>query len=100
MIGEKAICEREGCGVEYVKKTHNQKYHEDACTKLATNANMKKKYHERKDQLSGKIRRCIRCEVTKLSRYNPGNTCSACQSIIQEQRNEEVISMFASVTLV
>lgn len=64
----------------FVAKTHNMKYCTDECCRLATNVRIMEKYYERKARLKGTIRICKYpdCE-TKLSRYNPSNTCAACE---------------------
>lgn len=100
MIGETITCGREECQVEFTKKTHNQKYHDDECCRLATNANIMKKYYAGKERRSGKIRKCEVCETTKLSRYNPSSVCSACSSAAVMNRNESVTSSLATVVLV
>lgn len=90
-------CAREGCSEEFVKRTHNQKYHDDECCKLATNVRMMEKYYRRKAQQSGQTRYCSVCFNTKLSRYNDSTVCSGCQMSREVSMNNSVASMLASV---
>jgi hypothetical protein len=91
------ICAREECQVEYEPKTHNQKYHSAECCRIATNARMMRKYHQRQRYLKGEVRMCEQCSLTKLSRYNPSNTCAACTTRIQNEVNENLYRMLENV---
>jgi len=93
-------CAREGCDETFVKKAHNQKYHNDECCKLATNAKIMEKYYERRAQRLGHTRLCKTCGVTKLSRYNDGRICSGCESKSQIDRNNSVLDMLNAANLV
>lgn len=90
---EQVTCDREGCDVVFTKKTHNQRYHDSDCCKLATNARIMVSYYEKKDQRLGKTRYCKECGQTKLSRYNDSRICSACNTKKQINANAEVLNM-------
>lgn len=93
-------CARVGCSETFVKKAHNQKYHNDECCRLATNAKIMEKYYERRAQRLGKTRLCSVCNVTRLSRYNDSRTCSGCESKSQIDRNNSVLDMLNAANLV
>jgi hypothetical protein len=93
-------CAREGCGEEYTKKTHNQKYHNDECCRLATNRRIMQNYYAKRDRKSGKERICTNCETTKLSRYNDGDLCSACKSKSKDEANNALTAMIMNTQLV
>jgi hypothetical protein len=92
------ICARKGCDEEFSPKTHNQKYHNDECCRLATNARIMEKYYARRDQRLGKIRICDECNVTKLSRYNNSLTCSSCDLKKEITVNAAVLNMLTVVS--
>lgn len=75
-----SICAREDCGVPFVKKTHNQIYHDDECCRIATNERIMERYYEKKRKRGGEKRYCKgkACD-TVLSRYNDGDLCSMCE---------------------
>ena len=73
------ICAREECQESFSKKTHNQKYHNDECCRLATNSRIMERYYERRAQRNGSSRLCRSCKKTKLSRYNSSEVCSPCK---------------------
>lgn len=91
------VCDNEGCEVEFVKKTHNQRYCSDECCRLATNRRIMEKYYSRRAQRAGKVRYCKACEKTKLSRYNDSQTCSACEVAREESARKSVANMLLSV---
>lgn len=95
---EMQTCARAECDVEFVKTKHNQKYHDNECCRLATNAKMKENYYERRDRRLGKPRTCKSCHVTQLSRYNSDNTCAGCQSQNELDTNNSVIDMLFRAT--
>lgn len=73
------ICLNEGCGKEFEKTTHNQKYCSDECCRESTNQKIKEKYREKKERLSGKKRVCsTRGCRTELSKYNEEKVCDSC----------------------
>ena len=74
-----AVCAWEPCKKEFEKKTHNQKYDTDECCRVATNAQIMKRYYKNKARKSGAIRYCSNDCGTKLSRYNEKDSCQACQ---------------------
>lgn len=100
MRNQEAVCDREGCDVSYIKKTHNQRYCSDECCRLATNKRIMEKYYARRDQLQGKPRYCKMCGITKLSRYNDGEICAACQTKKFEEANGAVVSMLLNASLI
>lgn len=91
------ICAREECRAEFTPRTHNMKYCGSECCRLATNARMMRKYHERQAFLKGKKRMCIVCDTTRLSRYNPSDTCAACKMRLQNEINNNLINMLENV---
>lgn len=95
MIGETITCHNDGCEEKFAKRTHNQIYHDEECTRLATNANIMRKYYARRAQRLGLARFCA-CG-TKLSRYNPEDKCNACTLTQSVQRNNSVQTMLTTV---
>lgn len=91
-------CDRTGCVEWFEKKTHNQRYHNDECCRLATNAKIMEKYYERRAQRLGHTRMCKSCNVTKLSRYNDDQVCSACKTKNRIETNYSVLDMLSRVT--
>lgn len=96
MINESFTCAREGCNNEGVKTTHNQKYCSSECCRIATNAKIMEKYHERVAIKRGKKRQCKTCG-TALSRYNDMKTCGACQSSGKKAHTGEAAALVSSV---
>ena len=96
MIGETIICENDGCEIEFVKRTHNQRYHDDECCRLATNAKIMKKYYEKRAQKLGLKRNCRQCDSV-LSRYNSSNICNPCSLQNEVNKNQSVMNMLSSV---
>jgi hypothetical protein len=96
---EPVQCDRPGCDEWFVKKTHNQRYHNDECCRIATNAKIMEKYYERRDIKNGIARTCKACNVTKLSRYNDSQTCAACTSKRETDVNSSVLNMLTSANL-
>jgi hypothetical protein len=72
------LCGYRLCEQEFKPKTHNQKYCNDECCRLETNAVVMDRYYERKSRLGATKRNCAKhgCP-TVLSRYNPGLYCGA-----------------------
>lgn len=87
------LCDREGCEESFIKKTHNQRYHNDECCRIATNAKIMEKYYERRDIKNGTPRFCKSCGITKLSRYNDSQKCAACSSKREAEVNSLVRDM-------
>lgn len=92
------ICERPECARVYQPKTHNQKYCNPDCCKVATNRRVMEKYYEKQAKRRGKERRCLECNRTKLSRYNETTICGPCSLRKQEEARRNVVSMFAAVS--
>jgi hypothetical protein len=86
-------------GIDFVPKTHNQKYCSDECCRTATNEKLKEKYYEKKARLAGKERICKRngCN-TKLVMYNESDVCSGCIADDKEKERKELIEMMRSVS--
>lgn len=97
MIGEIITCENKGCEIAFNKKTHNQRYHDEECCRLATNAKIMEKYYARRAQRLGLARTCENCDKA-LSRYNSDAICNACVLTRQVERNQSVMSMLTAVT--
>jgi len=97
MIGQTIQCERAGCEVVFIKKTHNQRYHDDECCRLATNAKIMEKYYKNRAQRLGIPRFCTSCG-TKLSRYNSADNCNACTIDTQVTRNSALAQMLSTIT--
>jgi hypothetical protein len=96
MIGDTITCEHIGCGVVFRKKTHNQRYHDDECCRLATNAKIMQKYYQRRAQKLGHARYCDVC-ASKLSKYNSESKCNSCLQQSETTRNNMVVDMLANV---
>lgn len=72
------LCANPTCMRSFIPSRHNQKYCGKECCKIVTNAKIMEQYYEEKDRKAGKPRTCAICQTARLSRYNSGNTCSAC----------------------
>lgn len=94
-ISETFTCAREGCDNQGVKTTHNQKYCSSDCCRIATNAKIMKKYHERVAIKRGKKRVC-QCG-TALSRYNENKICGPCEMKNKQAYKGEAANILASV---
>lgn len=94
----KVQCDRIGCGEWFDKKTHNQRYHNDECCRLATNAKIMEKYYERRAQKLGHTRMCKSCRITKLSRYNDDQICAGCKAQNKLDTTNSVLDMLARAT--
>lgn len=92
-------CARQGCGVKFAKRTHNQKYHDAECCRLATNARIMEDYYESKAIRNNKERYCSKCKETRLSRYNSSKMCNSCQQKKEQSMNNSVLSMLMSSQL-
>src|SRR5690349_10656048 len=97
MIGDTITCENAGCDVRFTKRTHNQRYHDDECCRLATNAKIMEKYYQRRAQKLGLARNCETCGKS-LSRYNSDTICNSCSLNQQIERNQSVASMLATIS--
>jgi hypothetical protein len=76
---DKRICAWHGCELEFTPATHNQKYHDEECCRLATNEQIMARYYKNKARRGGQFRPCHDCGL-KLSRYNETDVCQACTS--------------------
>lgn len=92
--GEQAVCAYKECGKLFTKVTHNQKYHNEECCRLATNARIMEKYYERKARRGGAKRICdtIGC-TTVLSRYNPNKICAKCEGDKENSATKTLLGM-------
>lgn len=88
------ICAYKECTNEFEPKTHNQKYCSDDCCRTATNLKIKQKYYDKKERLSGKKRICKNkgCK-TRLTRYNPDDTCAVCEAKEKKKIQEQLLGM-------
>lgn len=94
MDNEPFECSRTDCNVVIThRKTFNQKYCSDECCRIQTNRRIMEKYYAKKDQRQGKTRYCIKCNETKLSRYNDGKVCSSCEMQSELDINKSVREM-------
>lgn len=88
------ICANPDCGEEFESRTHNQKYHNDECCRRATNSRLMEQYYEKKARRKGSVRTCERegC-ITKLSRYNDGKICEACDAGDKKSSRARLLEM-------
>lgn len=91
------VCGWVECGVVFDAKTHNQRYHTPECCRLATNARIMDNYYEKKARRQGHVRVCATpgCN-TKLSRYNDGKVCQACEAAGAAATRVALLKMLAS----
>ena len=94
--GEQAVCAYKECGKVFTKTTHNQKYHEEECCRLATNARIMEKYYERKARRGGTKRICKTpgCN-TSLSRYNASKVCAKCEAKAEQKEKNDLLDMIS-----
>lgn len=92
------VCAREECRIEFLPKTHNQKYCGAECCRVETNRRIMEKYYAKRDQRLGKTRHCDECGVTKLSRYNDSNVCGSCQIKASEESKKDILSWVTSIS--
>jgi hypothetical protein len=78
------ICSNLECAKDFDPKTHNQKYCNEQCCRVATNRKIMEKYYEKKAIKNGAERSCKFCK-TKLSRYNQLSVCSTCEKNITNE---------------
>jgi hypothetical protein len=90
-------CARVGCIELFQPATHNQKFHDSECCRIATNARIMQKYYEQRDRRQGKVRICISCD-TKLSRYNDDQVCASCTIKEHVSANKSVTDMLLAVS--
>lgn len=88
-------CANPKCDIVFERKRHNQKYHDEACCREATNDKLKQKYHERKARRAGKLRICKTPGCgTVLSKYNPGDVCGKCEAEHEKERKALLRRLF------
>ena len=97
MIGEVAICGRTGCELQFVKTTHNMKFHSSECCRIQTNADIMERYHEKAAIRRGKKRLCMACQISVLSRYNDNKMCAACELKSKRVHRGEAAMLVGSV---
>lgn len=90
MSGESFVCALDGCEVEGVKTTHNQKYCSAEHCKIATNAKIMVEYYKNAAIRNGQKRLCAECGETPLSRYNPSDICSGCDSKARRENRKNM----------
>lgn len=93
-VGDTAVCAYKRCNKEFIKTTHNQKYHDAECCRLATSEKAMEKYYERKDRRGGAKRVCdgVNCS-TLLSRYNESKYCSKCEEKNQRDATKRLLEL-------
>lgn len=79
---ELRVCQNMSCGMEFYPNTHNQKYCDEHCCKIATNKKIMDRYYQKQAIKKGLKRVCSNedCD-TILSRYNDMKLCSVCSRI-------------------
>lgn len=91
------ICARTGCEEVFLPATHNQKYHNSECCRLATNAKIMQRYYANKARLAGTSRHCSSCD-SKLSRYNDSDICNSCSLKQKVSSSSQVINMLMTAS--
>jgi hypothetical protein len=86
------VCAYRDCEEEFEPSRRNQKYHTPECCKFEMNARAKDAWAEKRERRKGKKRVCKSCG-TKLSSYNDGKICGACEQrpkVEQKKRALEI----------
>lgn len=93
-VGDKAVCAYDKCKKEFIKTTHNQKYHDNECCRLATSEKAMAKYYEKKSRRGGAKRVCEgpSCH-TLLSRYNEDKLCAKCMERQNRETNKKLLDL-------
>ena len=91
------ICSNKECAIEFEPKTHNQKYHNDECCRVATNRRIMEKYYEKKAIRNGAARGCKKCGA-QLSRYNDTTLCASCQKKIDITKKSKIKGMIDEIS--
>lgn len=91
------ICANSECKKDFIPKTHNQKYHNDECCRVATNRRIMEKYYEKKAIRSGAARPCLRCKA-QLSRYNTSELCSTCEKTVNAETKSKLFRMINDIS--
>lgn len=92
------VCARVDCPKNFFRKKHNQIYCSNECCRISTNRRIMEDYYALKDQKAGKPRFCNVCKLSRLSRYNSGKTCAACQSKQRNKDNDVLFGMVATLS--
>jgi len=90
------ICSNIECAKDFEPKTHNQKYCNEQCCRVATNRKIMEKYYENKAIKNGAKRSCKRCKI-KLSRYNQLSVCSTCEKNITDESKKALWSILSEL---
>ena len=85
------------CKKDFAPKTHNQKYHNDECCRIATNRRIIEKYYEKKAIRNGAARPCSRCKA-QLSRYNTSELCSTCEKTVNAETKSKLFRMINDIS--
>lgn len=91
-------CAYSECGREFEPNRHNQKFCSDDCCRRATNARLMEQYYARKARRQGQARLCANGCGTRLSRYNDGNLCGACERRKSEDARKESLKELGFIT--
>ena len=91
------ICANSECKKDFAPKTHNQKYHNDECCRIATNRRIMEKYYEKKAIRNGAARPCSRCKA-QLSRYNTSELCSTCEKTVNAETKSKLFRMINDIS--
>ena len=91
------ICSNKECAIEFEPKTHNQKYHNDECCRVATNRRIMEKYYEKKAIRQGAARGCKKCGH-QLSRYNDTSMCASCQKKIDITKRSSILGRLNEIS--
>jgi hypothetical protein len=83
------MCANPGCGNEFDKTAHNQKYCGPECLREATNRRFREKYREEKERRKSTDRRCSYCS-SGLSKYNKTDVCSSCEARRRADRTKRL----------
>lgn len=91
------ICANKDCSKEFEAKTHNQKYCNDECCRIATNKRIMEKYYEKKAIRNGAKRECLKCKA-QLSRYNDSSLCSSCVKAKNEKNRKAILGLINEIS--
>src|SRR5689334_5587401 len=95
-VGDKAVYACDWDKQEFAKTTHNQKYHDNECCRLATSEKAMAKYYEKKSRRGGAKRVCAgpSCS-TLLSRYNEDKLCAKCLEAKNRETNKKLLDLIS-----
>jgi len=91
------ICFNKDCALEFIPKTHNQKYCCDECCRVQTNRKIMEKYYEKKAIKNGAIRKCKKCNSI-LSRYNDSEVCIVCKNQKKLSNKKNILGMINEIS--